>query len=317
MFGRRKRREEAAAEAAREAERHALFAQLAERPEHVCPFLGLAGERAGYIEGISDDHRCYAFGDPGAALGGAADARLPGARLRQLPALPARRAGHPDRGARGAPPPTRADCRAASPAPVPAERRRRRAAPLLLLLFLLLVGGGVTGYLIWGRALFPPVAVESSSPSPTPLGDRRADAVRHRRPERNRRADDRADERIRPGHADSRTHAVLGRHVRLLRGLGRAEGYTLFLLNGDGEVIATRDASFGGFSYARADPRRGADEPVFWETAEGGLEGWSYLYPDSGSFRVRAVFLNADNERRSSYLSEDELTEFPEATPAP
>ena len=54
---------------------------------------------------------------------------------------------------------------------------------------------------------------------------------------------------------------------------------------------------------------------MFWETAEGGLEGWSYLYPDSGPFRVRAVFLNSDGERRSAYLSEDELTEFPEATP--
>ena len=64
MFGRRKREEEAAAEAAREGERRALFAKLAERPEHVCPFLGLVDERAGYVEGVSDDHRCYAFGDP-------------------------------------------------------------------------------------------------------------------------------------------------------------------------------------------------------------------------------------------------------------
>ena len=63
MFGRRKR-EEAAAEAVREAERHALFARLAERPEHICPFLGLAAERTGYVEGVSDEHRCYAFGDP-------------------------------------------------------------------------------------------------------------------------------------------------------------------------------------------------------------------------------------------------------------
>src|SRR4029079_12875301 len=48
----------------REAERRALFAKLAERPEHICPFLGLVDERAGYVEGVSDDHRCYAFGDP-------------------------------------------------------------------------------------------------------------------------------------------------------------------------------------------------------------------------------------------------------------
>ena len=46
MFGRRKREEEAAAEAVREAERRALFAKLAERPEHICPFLGLVDERS-------------------------------------------------------------------------------------------------------------------------------------------------------------------------------------------------------------------------------------------------------------------------------
>ncbi len=64
MFGRRKREEQAAAEAEREEERRALFERLAVRPENICPFLGLEGERAGYVEGISDEHRCFAFGDP-------------------------------------------------------------------------------------------------------------------------------------------------------------------------------------------------------------------------------------------------------------
>jgi hypothetical protein len=64
VFGRRKREEQAAAEAAREEERRALFSRLAERPENICPFLGLEGERAGYVDGVSDEHRCFAFGDP-------------------------------------------------------------------------------------------------------------------------------------------------------------------------------------------------------------------------------------------------------------
>jgi hypothetical protein len=64
VFGRRKREEAAAAEAAREAERRALFTKLAQRPEHICPFLGLAADRTGYVDGISDEHRCFAFGDP-------------------------------------------------------------------------------------------------------------------------------------------------------------------------------------------------------------------------------------------------------------
>lgn len=64
MFGRRKREEVAAAEAARESERRALFERLAQRPENICPFLGLEDERAGYVDGVSDEHRCFAFGDP-------------------------------------------------------------------------------------------------------------------------------------------------------------------------------------------------------------------------------------------------------------
>ena len=50
---------------------------------------------------------------------------------------------------------------------------------------------------------------------------------------------------------------------------------------------------------------------------DGDLAGWSYRYPDSGDFRVRAVFLNDAGERRSEYLEEDQLTRIPEATPAP
>jgi hypothetical protein len=95
------------------------------------------------------------------------------------------------------------------------------------------------------------------------------------------------------------------------------QSYTLFDLNRLGRVVDTLVTSFDGFSYARARPRQGADDGVYWQTQEGGLEGWSYLYPDSGPFRIRAVFLSSDGERRSAYLTEDELTEVPEATPAP
>jgi len=61
VFGRRKREQE---EAAREAERRAVCAELAKRPESICPFLGMAGSRTGYQESVSEEHRCYAFGDP-------------------------------------------------------------------------------------------------------------------------------------------------------------------------------------------------------------------------------------------------------------
>ena len=167
MFGRRKREEEAAAEAAREGERRALFAKLAERPEHVCPFLGLVDERAGYVEGVSDDHRCYAFGDP-APLSAEQQTRVCQERgygncpryLRGVLVIPTEELEALRRP------------RAPLPEPVPpppvTPRRRRRAAPLLLLLLLLVVvGGGAAGYLVLGDGLFP-VAQGSSSPSPTP-----------------------------------------------------------------------------------------------------------------------------------------------------
>jgi hypothetical protein len=318
VFGRRKRREEAAAEAAREAERHALFAQLAERPEHVCPFLGLAGERAGYIEGISDDHRCYAFGDP-APLSAEQQTRVCQERgygncpryLRGVLVIPTEEleALRRPRAPTAEPP---------RPAPVPARRRRRRFAPILLLLLLLLVvGGGAAGYLIWGQELFPPVAVASSSPSPTPAETTEPTPSSTVAPSATVEPTTEPTSGSGPATPTPEATPSSGDTFAFYEVSVGPQGYTLFLLNDDGEVIGTRDASFGGFSYARAIPRRGAEEPVFWETAEGGLEGWSYLYPDSGPFRVRAVFRNADNERRSSYLSEDELTEFPEATPAP
>lgn len=52
-------------------------------------------------------------------------------------------------------------------------------------------------------------------------------------------------------------------------------------------------------------------------TREGDLTGWAYRYPDSGEFRIRAVFLSGAGDRRSAYLEQDQLETFPEATPAP
>ena len=323
MFGRRKRQEEAAAEAAREAERHALFAQLAERPENICPFLGLAGERAGYVEGVSDDHRCYAFGDP-APLSAEQQTRVCQERgygncpryLRGVLVIPTEELEALRRPRPPAAEPPR-------PAAAPVQRRRRRAAPLLLALLLLLVvvGGGVTGYLLWGRALFPPVAVASDSPlpSPSPTPAATAEPTPADTAEPSATVEPTATPPSGSGPATPTpepTPEARDTFAFYEVSVG-PQGYTIFRLNDDGERLATRDASFDGFSFARVEPRRGADGEVYWETAEGGLEGWSYVYPESGNFRVRAVFRTSDGERRSSYRTDDELTEFPEATPAP
>lgn len=61
--GRQKRSAREAAQALRDAEHQALLAALAARPDTVCPFLGLASNRAEFQPESNDDHRCYAFGD--------------------------------------------------------------------------------------------------------------------------------------------------------------------------------------------------------------------------------------------------------------
>src|SRR3990170_1680431 len=163
VFGRRKREEEAAAEAAREAERHALFARLAERPEHICPFLGLADDRAGYVEGVSDDHRCYAFGDP-APLSAEQQTRVCQERgygncprylrgvlvipTEELEALRQRRAPLPE----------------PVPAPAVAAGARRRGSPILLLVAaLVLLVGGAGAFLLFGDGSGTAVAPSPSS----------------------------------------------------------------------------------------------------------------------------------------------------------
>jgi hypothetical protein len=322
VFGRRKRQEEAAAEAAREAERHALFAKLAERPENVCPFLGLAGDRAGYIEGVSDDHRCYAFGDP-APLSAEQQTRVCQERgygncprylrgvlvipTEELEALRRPRAPLPEPAAPAVAPPT--------------ERRRRRAVPIAVLaLLLVVVGGGAAGYLFLGGGLFgPPVALESGTPSPTPIltAEPTPTGTAEGTPTVTVEPTATPPDGSGPATPTPEPTPSAGDEFAFYEVSVGAEGYILFRLNRRGEVVDTRDASFGGFSFARVVPRRGADEPVYWRTAVGGLEGWSYLYPDSGNFRIRAVFLNDQRERRSAYLPERQLTRYPEATPAP
>ena len=94
--------------------------------------------------------------------------------------------------------------------------------------------------------------------------------------------------------------------------------YTLFRINDDGEVVDDRESVVRRL-LLRARAVR-ATEPMARCTgrrAKAASEAGRTCYPDSGNFRVRAVFLSSDGERRSAYLTGDELTEFPEATPAP
>ena len=308
MFGRRKR-EEAAAEAARESERRALFAKLAERPEHICPFLGLEGDRTEFVEGVSEDHRCYAFGDP-ATLSAEQQTRVCQERgygncpryLRGVLVIPTEELEALRR-------PRAPIAETAPPPPPPAERERRRGGFLIAaLLLLLLVGGGAGAWLLLGGGLGPvaeatPTLAASFEPSvlPSPPESGGPSAAASALPTPT------LEPTPEPGDTFAFYEVSVGPGVR----------YTLFALNEAREVINTLDTSFPGFSFARVEFVEAADGNLHWITREGGLTGWSYTYPDSGDFRIRAVFLSSDGERRSTFLEEEELTQVPEATPAP
>ena len=314
MFGRRRREEAAAAEAAREAERRALFAKLAERPEHICPFLGLDGDRTGYVEGVSDEHRCFAFGDP-APISAEQQTRVCQERgygncpryLRGVLVIPTEEleAMRRPRAPVEPPPPP--------PPPAPEPERRRRGAPvLLLLLLLLLVGGGAGAFLLFGDANgvanatpTPSAAAEPTEAPPSP-SEQPSEAPASETPDASALLSPTPEPTPEPGDVFAFYEVSVA-----------PDEYTLYELDGEGEIAGSRVVSFAGFSFARAEAVEGADGDAFWVTQDGDLEGWSYRYPDSGEFRIRAVFLSSSGERRSEYLEQDALTDVPEATPAP
>ena len=312
MFGRRKREEAAAADAAREAERRALFTKLAERPEAICPFLGLEDDRTGYIDGISDDHRCFAFGDP-SPISAEQQTRVcqePGygncpRYLRGVLVIPTEELEALRR--------PRAAIEAAPVPPPPShDERRRRGAPILLLgALVLLVGGGAAAVMLLGdgngvaqatptatplMTAEPTVAPPSASPEPTAVPEPTAtpDATGLATP-------------------TPEPTPELGDQFAFYEVSVGPEEFRLYTPDG----ASTRVTSFAGFSFALAEPEEGSDGEVYWVTQDGDLEGWAYRYPDSGEFRIRAVYLNSAGERRSVYLEQSELDELPEATPAP
>lgn len=309
MFGRGKREKAAAEEAAREAERRAVFARLAERPEHICPFLGLADERTGYVEGVSDEHRCYAFGDP-APLSAEQQTRVCQQRgygncprylrgvlvipTEELEALRQRRVPRPE-----------------VVVPPPVERRRRRW-PLLLVAILILLVAAAGAYLLTDG--FGTTAVPSPTPSATAEPSAVASATLSGEPSPT--ASPTASSTAQATPTPEPTPEIGDEFAFYEVSVGPG-GFTLYEVDSDGEVTDTQSTSFAGFSFARVEPVRGDDGETYWETVDGDLAGWSYRYPDSGDFRIRAVFLNPAGERRSEFLPEDELTTFPEATPAP
>lgn len=315
MFGRRKRQEAAAAEAAREAERRALFARLAERPEHICPFLGLQADRTGFVEGVSDDHRCFAFGDP-APISAEQQTRVCQERgygncpryLRGVLVIPTEELEALRR-------PRAAEIpRASAPAPSASGPRRRRRAPLLVLLVLLLLVGGVGAYLAFGlepgTSLLPS---QSPSPSVSPTAGSTASESPSISAAPSGTAESSAS--VGPSPTPEPTPEP-GDSFAFYEVSVAPSDYTLYQLE-DGSVADELNVGFDQFSFARVRPEEGDDGEVYWITEDGDLAGFAYRYPDSGDFRIRAVFLNDAGDRRSAFLEQDALDQVPEATPAP
>lgn len=181
---------------------------------------------------------------------------------------------------------------------------------LVLLLLLLLVGGGAGAFFLLGND--DPVASTSPTPLPTPdptIAPPSPSALPSEAPastDASAQPTPTLEPTPEPGDVFAFYEVAVGPFE-----------YRIFDLTASGEIGSTRLTSFANYSFAGAEPTEGADGDVFWVTIDGDLAGWSYRWPDSGNFRVRAVFTNSAGERRSEYLAQDELTEIPEATPAP
>lgn len=318
MFGRRRREEAAAADAAREAERRALFTKLAQRPEAICPFLGLADDRTGYVDGINDDHRCFAFGDP-APISAEQQTRVcqePGygncpRYLRGVLVIPTEELEALRK------PRAPVQVAVAAPSAAEPEERRRRGAPILLLLaLLLLIGGGAGAFFLLGgdsgiaQASPTPTAEMTPAPptatagpptaEPSPTAEPTAEPTPSAAP-------------TGPATPTPEPTPELGDAFAFYEVSVAPDQYPLYTIDGE----STRVASFAGYSFAQVEPVQGADGEVYWVTQDGNLAGWAYRYPDSGEFRIRAVYLNSAGERRSVYLEQSELDDFPEGPPAP
>lgn len=297
MFGRKRKRqeEEAAVEAAREAERHALFAQLATRPENVCPFLGLADDRVGYEAGVTPEHRCYAFGDPAPLSSdqqskvcldrgyGNCPRYLRGVLVIPTDELEALRRPAPARAAPPPPPPAQ---------PRPAERRRRPVAAWLIGVLLLLVVAGVGGVALLGgglpfAAVSPtPTASESTAATPTPEASETPPPAT-------------ATPTVEPTPAPDAV--FIGYEVAVDPG-----DYTLFDVDEGGSVVDARDASFDALSKAQVERVEAPNGQLHWRTIGGEYDGLSYIRGRSGDFVVREVYQAPDGSLGYDPLPDEE-----------
>lgn len=297
MFGRR--HQEEPEEAVRERERRALFAELAKRPDTVCPFLGLAGARAGYHDGVTPEHRCYAFGEP-ADLSSEQQERVCLQRgygncpryLRGVLVIPTEELEALRRPQQATPPP---------PPPKPkvaqsAGGGRRRGPLVALLLVLLAASGAGAGILLLGNRGTAVV------PTPTPLATATATALVTASPSVTPASATPAIETPVPEATPKPGDKFIGYEVTVLQGHN-----VLFQVSSDGQITATTGATFSRFSTAPVDRIIASNGLLHWRTSLGDLTGWSYIKGQSGPFLIRAVYVGSDGQRRYIILSDSDV----------
>ena len=309
MFGRRQRTDQA--EAAKEAERRALFEELAKRPDTVCPFLGLAGSRAEYHQGVTREHRCYAFGEP-ADLSAEQQEKVCLQRgygncpryLRGVLVIPTEELEALRRPVAALPPPPPKPVKPVKPAPSPAGAGAgnggRRGLILVGLLLLVIAGGGAAAFLFLGPG---PVANQSPSPTPSTTVSASVQASAVPTPSQSLPAS--------PTPEPTPTTGDVFDHYEVAVAPG--EAYTLFQVDeGTGDIIGSRPAAFDDWSRAPVERLQRPDGSLYWRTSEGDYTGLSYIHDgtggeDSGPFQIRRVYLTPAGERRVLLLPEDQI----------
>ena len=303
MFGRRKREDVARAEEARETERRALFEQLAKRPETVCPFLGLADDRAGYQPEPNAEHRCYAFGDP-APLSDEQQRHvclergysncpryLRGVLVIPTEELEALRRPQPH----VAPPPP--------PPPRPVARRPRRRRNLLVgvPLLILLVAAVGTGGLYLTNPNFLVGLLHGTSPTPSTVATASAGQSGTPAPTGTPLPTATPLPTETPLPTPTTGDVFVGYQV----GVG-SDAYQLFIIDDSGTITEKRTITFR-HSHAAVARATSPSGQLYWKTLDGPLTGYSYIRGRSGSFEIRRVYRSPGGSLHAVILPEDQL----------
>jgi hypothetical protein len=311
VFGRGRQRK-ADEEAVREQERRALFEELAKRPDTVCPFLGLAQARTQYHDGVSDEHRCYAFGDP-AELSSEQQSRVCLERgygncpryLRGVLVIPTEELEALRRPQEPRPPPP--------PPPPPAAAASgggRRGLLAVLLVLLLAAGVGIVGFVILendGGVATPtatPTPAATAPTTPGPSGSVAPSASGEPSPTPvptpivlPSSSAGEIPPLPTPGPDDEST----GFAVFVTEG-----EYPVVRLDDEGNVIGEATAVFSRVSAAPVE-RVVVDDTIYWRTLLGDYVGLAYSRSLSDDFFIYETYQTADGEARFRRLGEDEL----------